>query len=135
MTDRRFATTAAAFVLGAACGGVQAQPADRPASPLADAALTWQQCQRLSGSSEARLACFDRWAQQQTLPAAVIPSAPPVLASTPPPPIDASMPATRVVAVTTEQGCRDTSTPRSRASGSWRKAATAAPSAFAATGR
>lgn len=103
----RLSLTAAALALGSVCGGVQAQPADKPASPLADSALTWQQCQRFSNSSEARLACFDRWAQQQTLPAAVMPSAPPVLASTPPPPIDASMPATRVVSVATVEGCRD----------------------------
>lgn len=105
MTLQRISLAALLAMLGAAA---QAQPADKPASPLATSDLTWQQCQRLAGSDEARLACFDRWAQQQTLPAAVIPSAPPVLASTQPAaPVDAAVPATRVVSVATEQGCRD----------------------------
>lgn len=96
------------LLAGAGAAGVHAQPPERPPSPLADAQLTWQQCQRLAANKEARLACFDRWAQQQTLPPAAVPAAPPVLASTPPPaPVDASVPATRVVAVATEEGCRD----------------------------
>jgi phospholipase A1 len=85
-----------------------AQAVDKPASPLAEAQLTWQQCTALGNSNEARLACFDRWAQQQTLPAVSVPVAPPVLASTQPgAPVDASMPATRVVSVATSEGCRD----------------------------
>ncbi|MET0544351.1 MAG: phospholipase A [Variovorax sp.] len=93
-------------MLGAAAAS--AQPAERPPSPLSESQLTWQQCQRLSDNKDARLACFDRWAQQQTLPAAAVPAAPPVLAETPPPaPVDASLPATRVVTVSTEEGCRD----------------------------
>jgi phospholipase A1 len=88
--------------------GAQAQAVDKPPSPLAESELTWQQCQKLAGSanSEARLACFDRWAQQQTLPAAAVPPAPPVLAETLPP-VDAEIPATRVVTIATEDGCRD----------------------------
>ncbi len=102
--------------LGAAIAA-HAQPADKPPSPLADAQLTWQQCARLSDNKDARLACFDRWAQQQTLPAAAVPAAPPVLARTPSPdakpdakpdtPVDATVPATRVISVATEEGCRD----------------------------
>lgn len=89
-------------------GGAQAQALDKPPSPLAQSQLTWQQCQQLGSNKEARLACFDRWAQQQTLPAAAVPSAPPVLASTQPAaPVDAAIPATRVVSVATEEGCRD----------------------------
>ena len=89
-------------------GAAHAQSADRPPSPLADSQLTWQQCQRLDNNKDARLACFDRWAQQQTLPSASVPAAPPVLATTQPaPPVDASVPATRVVSVGTEEGCRD----------------------------
>jgi phospholipase A1 len=85
-----------------------AQAVERPRSPLADAQLTWQQCAALGNSNEARLACFDRWAQQQTLPSGSVPAAPPVLASTQPaPPVDGSMPATRVVSVATSEGCRD----------------------------
>ena len=106
---------ALAGLLGAL--GAYAQPAAKPASPLAEAQLTWQQCARLADNKDARLACFDRWAQQQTLPAAAVPAAPAVLAATPSPdakgdakpdtPVDASVPATRVINLTTEQGCRD----------------------------
>jgi phospholipase A1/A2 len=108
-TARVLAALAAGWVVTA----VHAQAVDKPASPLADAQLTWQQCARLADNKDARLACFDRWAQQQTLPAAAVPAAPPVLASTPPPapkvdgPVDAAVPATRVISVATEQGCRD----------------------------
>ncbi|CAN5914146.1 phospholipase A [soil metagenome] len=85
-----------------------AQSADKPPSPLASAQLTWQQCSALGANNDARLACYDRWAQQQTLPPTSVPTAPPVLASTQPgTPVDASIPATRVVSVSTEEGCRD----------------------------
>ncbi len=105
-------TPAAMLALLAAGPALAQAPAPTPpASPLATAELTWQQCQRLAGNDAARLACFDRWAQQQTLPAAAVPAAPPVLAATQPdgeaaPPVDASLPATRVIAVGGD-GCRD----------------------------
>ncbi len=100
-----------ALLAGAAC----AQPADKPPSALANALLTWQQCARLVDKGEARLACFDRWAQQQQLPAAAVPTAPEVLAQTPSPdataasqaPVDAAVPATRIISVSTSEGCRD----------------------------
>jgi phospholipase A1 len=106
MSIRGVALGALLTVFGAA--GAQAQSVDAPPSPLATDQLTWQQCQRLTGNDEARLACFDRWAQQQSLPAAAVPAAPPVLATQQPPePVDTSVPATRVVTVATEDGCRD----------------------------
>jgi len=106
MNQRILFTTALLGGIGAT--GAMAQAVDKPPSPLAESELTWQQCQRLSGpgNNEARLACFDRWAQQQTLPAAAVPPAPPVLAETLPP-VDATVPATRVITLTTEDGCRD----------------------------
>ena len=85
---------AVAACLGAA-SAAQAQAVDKPASPLADAQLTWQQCAALGANNEARLACYDRWSQQQTLPSVSVPVAPPVLASTQPP-VDGTIPATRV---------------------------------------
>jgi len=99
---------AVALYAGFGSAALHAQAVDKPPSPLADSQLTWQQCQRLTNTPDARLACFDRWAQQQTLPAAQVPPAPPVLAATQPPgPVDSSVPATRVVTVATEDGCRD----------------------------
>jgi phospholipase A1 len=104
----RTSSLTAALLIGVGVTGAHAQPADKPASPLASSQLTWQQCQQLANNKDARLACFDRWAQQQTLPPESVPTAPPVLATTQPPtPVDAAVPATRVVSVSTEEGCRD----------------------------
>lgn len=100
-------STSAALLAGFGLASAHAQTGGQPPSPLAESQLTWQQCNALAGNNPARLACYDRWAQQQSLPAAAVPSAPPVLASTQPvPPVDASVPATRVVSVG-EPGCRD----------------------------
>jgi phospholipase A1 len=108
MKHTRITTTFAALLAGLGLGIAQAQPAQPTANPMADAQLTWQQCQRLASDKEARLACFDRWAQQQTLPAAAVPAAPPALANVQPTaPVDATVPATRVVSVATAEGCRD----------------------------
>jgi len=112
-------------------------PADRTApAPIASPGLTWQQCQRLDDSKEARLACFDRWAQeQQQLPAtastAPSPSQPlaatgvrPAAAPTPAtatapvapgnaalasaqPVADAAVPVKPVIVVAATEGCRD----------------------------
>lgn len=109
-SHQRRISTAAGLLLTTGLFGTaaSAQPAERPASPLADSQLTWQQCTALGNNNEARLACYDRWAQQQTLPSVSVPVAPPVLAKTQPvPPVDASIPATRVVSVATTEGCRD----------------------------
>ncbi|MDM0037099.1 phospholipase A [Variovorax sp. J22P271] len=106
MNQRNLLFTALFTGLGATTA--LAQAVDKPPSPLAESELTWQQCQRLAGNgnNEARLACFDRWAQQQTLPAAAVPAAPSVLVETMPP-VDATVPATRVVTIATQDGCRD----------------------------
>jgi phospholipase A1 len=67
-------------------------------APTANAPLNWQQCQRLTGNSEARLACFDRWAQQQQQAASVAQEAPaPVALATTPPPTPTAP----------DNGCRD----------------------------
>ena len=111
--ERPGISTLALLPLLAGFGTCWAQSATTPvpASPLATSDLTWQQCRQLNGNAEARLACFDRWAQQQTLPATLVPTAPPVLASTQPDdqplkPVDASLPATRVVTIGDKE-CRD----------------------------
>jgi phospholipase A1 len=107
MTPRTLSTLAT-FTVCLGATATHAQAVDKPAGPLADAQLTWQQCAALGNSNEARLACFDRWAQQQTLPSGSVPAAPPVLANAQPaPPVDGSVPATRVISVATTDGCRD----------------------------
>ncbi|MFT4267826.1 MAG: hypothetical protein QM586_11510, partial [Xenophilus sp.] len=66
----RALTLALAALAAPGLSAAQLRPDGTPASPLAEAQLTWQQCTRLAGDDPARLACFDRWAQQQTQPAA-----------------------------------------------------------------
>lgn len=84
--------------------------------------LGWQQCQRLTDDREARLACFDRWARdQQAQPAASAPAgttAPgaasasaisvpsPAASANEQPPVDAAVPATRVITAS-DDACRD----------------------------
>lgn len=79
----------------------------------ADASASWRQCQQLAGDDAQRLACYDRWAQQQAATPADAPAAARVLAAeaTPPsgdnaaaPPAQASAEAS---AANDEQGCRD----------------------------
>jgi phospholipase A1 len=57
----------------------------------------WQACAALSGDATARLACFDRWARQQSAASA---SAPAMATPSPPPAVD--------IRLSDEQGCRDT---------------------------
>jgi phospholipase A1/A2 len=94
---------------------VQAQsPVERTASSFPSP--TWQQCQRLDNSKEARLACFDRWAQEQhQLPATKATASPapaslpgnPALASVQPAAADVAVPLRPVIVVAASEGCRD----------------------------
>jgi len=56
-----------AALLGA-CAPAQAQSQNAPqgASPLSEPNPTWQQCASLTADKEARLGCFDRWANRQS---------------------------------------------------------------------
>lgn len=79
----------------------QAQAQGQPAAELAGPAGTaWQDCARLADDPAARLACFDRWAQQQA------PVVPAPQASTQPPaePAAAPMPAPSAAAL--QPDCR-----------------------------
>jgi phospholipase A1 len=97
-------------------------------APLESPGLTWQQCQRLDDSKEARLACFDRWAQeQQQLPSATATSPSQPLAATgvrpattsasaapgnaalasAQPAAEAAVPVKPVIVVAATEGCRD----------------------------
>ena len=82
------------------CTGAALQ-AQTPAPAAPD--IAWQTCTTLAADRDARLACFDRWALRQG--AAPVPAQP--ATPVPPTPVDASLPATRVIAVATEEGCRD----------------------------
>ncbi len=91
------------------------------ADSSASAASAWRNCAALSSDGPARLACFDQWASQQantpqsaaSTARAGAPGAPGANASSlagssaVPPPVDATLPATRIIDVARVDGCRD----------------------------
>ena len=82
--------------------------AQTAAAPAVNRAAGWRQCAALTGDSQARLACFDQWAAEQSWqapPASA--SAQPAATQAPPPPVDATLPATRIIDVAQVDGCRD----------------------------
>ncbi|MBX3653591.1 MAG: phospholipase A [Ramlibacter sp.] len=94
----------------AACGALAASPALAQAQPPADAG--WQACVATADSAT-RLACFDRWAQQQPRPSLAgaerapgVPAAS-ALGQDNSTAAQAQLPATRVISITSEQGCHD----------------------------
>lgn len=101
--------SALALALCAPAGAALAQTgtAQNAAGPGSDAA--WRRCSAMTGDSNARLACFDQWAGQQSwqAPAASASAQPPADAGAPPKPVDATLPATRVIEVAQTDGCRD----------------------------
>ena len=83
----------------------QAAPATTPA-PGAESA--WRRCTALPGDNQARLACFDQWAAEQTwkAPGASAADAAATAAAVPTP-VDTTLPATRIIEVARTEGCRD----------------------------
>ena len=81
-----------------------------------DAAL--RRCTAMSSDNQARLACFDAWAAEQAqaapaggqawqAPAASANASGATSSSAVPPPVDATLPATRIIDVARTEGCRD----------------------------
>ena len=64
----------------------------------------WRRCTALGNDHQARLVCFDQWAAEQTwqAPGAEASATPAV-----PPPVDTTLPATRIIEVARTEGCRD----------------------------
>jgi phospholipase A1/A2 len=76
----------------------------------ATSANAWQQCVAIGSDRDARLACFDRWARGQQAPALASnqPPAAPTAPTTPPDtPVNAAVPATRIIEVAATEGCKD----------------------------
>jgi len=99
--------------LACACGllaGLGALPSQAQDAPAAGPSTAWQQCRTLTDTTQ-RLACYDQWAGGQTPPANTGSPVPAPMASTTPaadkPPVEAQLPATRVVEVTDGPGCKD----------------------------
>ncbi|RID98661.1 phospholipase A [Simplicispira hankyongi] len=98
------ALTASAAAL-AQGGGAAMSGASAP-----DAA--WRSCAAMTADSNARLACFDGWAQQQSLGTPVAAGGAPAAsaienAAAPKAQVDTTLPATRVIEVARTEGCRD----------------------------
>lgn len=101
--------SAVALVLSAPAGAALAQTPPASSNAAGDA---WRRCAAMTSDSNARLACFDQWAGNQSwqAPAATASaqSAPAGGGSTAPAvPVDATLPATRLIEVAQVDGCRD----------------------------
>jgi phospholipase A1 len=96
-----------AFALAAASGGAAAQTAVNAPPTSSPGAPGWQQCAAF-GDSTTRLACYDRWADAQSTGTAALASSQPAAAiaaaSTP---VNSQIPATRIINVAQEEGCKD----------------------------
>ena len=112
----RTASLATALALSAPMGAALAQQA--PAAPATGGDTAWRRCAAITDSGEARLACFDQWAASASVSAPAAPSATASAAAasaTPadsgnaalPKPVDATLPATRIIEVAQTDGCRD----------------------------
>ena len=83
-----------------------AQSAIAPASPAPDAA--WRTCAAMTADTNARLACFDSWAQSLAMGTPVAANGTPQPgAAAPNAQVDTTLPATRVIDVSRTEGCRD----------------------------
>ena len=111
---------ALALALLAPAGAALAQNAPTPASASAPASgdAAWRRCAALGDDNQARLACFDQWAGQQAWQAPGASAKAGAAgagetgqgadASAVALPVDARLPATRIIDVASSAGCRDT---------------------------
>ncbi|MCB1979785.1 MAG: phospholipase A [Burkholderiaceae bacterium] len=79
-----------------------------PGTDAPDAA--WRRCAAMTADANARLACFDGWAQQQALGAPMASGGAPAASDNAlqaQAPVDTTLPATRVIEVARTEGCRD----------------------------
>jgi len=83
----------------------QAAPAAAPAAAGADAG--WRRCAALSTDNQARLACFDQLSAEQTWKAPGASAGASSDAAAVTPPVDTTLPATRIIDVAKTDGCRD----------------------------
>jgi len=103
--NRRLHHTAALVLAALApAGAALAQATAATPSAASGAANALSRCTALSSDNQARLACFDQWAAQQAWQA---PAASAGAASAVAPPVDTTLPATRVIDVARTEGCRD----------------------------
>jgi phospholipase A1 len=120
LSARHGAALALALLAPAGAALAQAAPAASNATPFASTSTgnAWRRCAALGNDNQARLACFDQWAGQQAWQA---PGASATAgaagaqgaavsgdgAAAMPLPVDARLPATRIIDVARTEGCRD----------------------------
>ncbi|APW40011.1 phospholipase [Rhodoferax koreense] len=111
----------ASALIGAGLAGATVGSTALAQTSVSAANGTWEICTGMAGDKEARLACFDLWAKQQKAAASPVAASPAPAGTVPavsaaaladakpvePPPVNANLPATRVIEVAEEQGCRD----------------------------
>ena len=93
---------AAAWAQQAAAPGGGTAPG---AAPVAEPG--WRRCAALTNDNQARLACFDQLAAEQTWKAPAASASAAAESSAVPPPVDTTLPATRIIDVARTEGCRD----------------------------
>ena len=104
----RASTLLALSLVATAPAFAQTGNAAAPTNPTPD--IAWRNCAAMTADSNARLACFDSWAQSQAMGTpvaangAALPSA---SAQAPKAQVDTTLPATRVIEVARTEGCRD----------------------------
>ena len=104
------------FLTGLGTAPVWAQNAASAATAATAATaqehLSWRSCADITTDANARLACFDSWAQTQALGVPTDASGVPqptarTSLDAPKAPVDSTLPATRVIDVARTEGCRD----------------------------
>ena len=108
-TLHRTAALVVAALAPAGAAFAQSAPAAPAGATAAGADAGWRRCAALANDNQARLACFDQLAAEQTwkAPAASAGAAGDAAAAAVPPPVDATLPATRIIDVARTDGCRD----------------------------
>ncbi len=112
----RSAASATGLLLMAAFGSAPALAQPTPAGSGMTPDAAWRSCTAMTADSNARLACFDSWAQSQALGKSALPAGVPqptasanasAAGGAPAAPVDTTLPATRVIEVARTEGCRD----------------------------
>ena len=109
---RRLPSAAVVVLAALAPAGAALAQSAAGAPPGGSASSGLSRCTALHNDDQARLACFDQWAAQQTwqapgASAAALGGAAARESASLPPPVDTTLPATRIIDVARTEGCRD----------------------------
>ena len=109
---RRLPSAAVVVLAALAPAGAALAQSAAGAPPGGSDSSGLSRCTALHNDDQARLACFDQWAAQQTwqapgASAAALGGAAARESASLPPPVDTTLPATRIIDVARTEGCRD----------------------------